>query len=88
MEGTITEFFDRFIKSSSDLEAAEEAFKAELKADLDAQEEYSEWCAVMGYTERKGFSEYYQDCLERNDGIWDSIFPNKEEYDGYDFNKK
>lgn len=87
MEGTITELFDTFIKSHSDLESAEEAFRAVLKSDPDVQNEYSEWCAVMGYTERKGFSGYYQEYMEHSDSIWDSIFPNKEEYDGYEFDK-
>lgn len=32
----------------------------------------------------KGFGVFYQEYIEGDDSIWDSIFPNKEEYDGYD----
>ena len=48
------------------------------------QDEYTEWCAAMGYSEKKGFEEVYYEYVEHSDSIWDSIYPNKEEFDGYD----
>ena len=77
MDGDIEELFESLIKKYREQDAAFD----ELKLMMD---EYEEWCAAMGCSEKKGFGVFYQEYIEGDDSIWDSIFPNKEEYDGYD----
>ena len=55
-----------------------------MKKDSDLKNLYADWCDEMGYTERKGFKSYF---LNKSEGenIWDTIFPNAEELEGYEF---
>lgn len=86
MDGNITELFDILIKQYPDLESAKEAFQEYMKENPDMEDDYKEWCDTMGYSEKKGFSEYYVEYMEHADSIWDSIYPNQE--DGDDFHKE
>ena len=84
---SIIEVFERlYQENGKDVEAADESFREEMKEDPALKELYISWCDEMGYTERKGFRSYFLNKSE-SENIWDSIFPNKEEYDGYDFDK-
>ena len=84
MDAGITELFERLIKQYRELEPSLAAFKQALEEDITLQDEYTEWCDAMGYSEKKGFVEFYYEYIEHSDSIWDSIYPNKEEFDGYD----
>ena len=75
MDGDIEELFESLIKKYREQDAA---------LDEELKKSYEEWCAAMGCSEKKGFGVFYQEYIEGDDSIWDSIFPNKEEYDGYD----
>ena len=87
MEGrSIVEIFEGvFSNSDHNLKVAEEEFRELVKADPDVKRIYQEWCDEMGYTERKGFKSYFINKSESDDNIWDTIFPNSEELDGYEF---
>lgn len=81
----ITEVFEKYYsKSNHDIELAEERFRDDMKKDSDLKNLYADWCDEMGYTERKGFKSYF---LNKSEGenIWDTIFPNAEELEGYEF---
>ncbi len=80
---TITEVFENFFNQYQDMELAEESFRETMQTDSDLKEMYREWCDETGYTNKKGFRSYFQNKHE-SDNIWDSIFPNSEEYEGYD----
>ncbi len=88
MDIGITEFFESLIKQYREFEPSLEAFKRTLEEDITLQDEYTEWCDAMGYSEKKGFEEFYNDYIEHSNSIWDSIYPNKEEFDGYDFSQE
>ena len=32
-----------------------------------------EWCDTLGIPERKGFAYYYEEYIEQQDSIWDSL---------------
>ena len=83
MDRDITEVFENFIKEYRSLEDSSDAFFEALDADEILQDEYREWCDAMGYSEKKGFAGYYHEYIESQDSIWDSMFPNKEEYNDY-----
>ena len=84
MDVGITELFESLIKQYRELEPSLAAFKQAREEDITLQDEYTEWCDAMGYSEKKGFVEFYYEYIEHSDSIWDSISPNKEEFDGYD----
>ena len=82
-EKTITDVFESFFQRYKDLELAEEAFREEMAHDDELKNMYIEWCDEIGYSDRKGFKTYFENKHE-SDNIWDSIFPNSEEYEGYE----
>lgn len=84
MDGDIEELFESLIKKYREQEAAFDELKLLMAEDDELKKSYEEWCAAMGCSEKKGFGIFYQEYMERDDSIWDSILPNKEEYDGYD----
>ena len=69
----VEELLVDIIKKYPEVESAEAQFLSLLEADEELKENFTEWCMSKGY----------QDYISREDTIWDSIFPNKEEYDGY-----
>ena len=79
----VEELLVDIIKKYPEVESAEAQFLSLLEADEEQKENFTEWCMSKGYNERKAFLIFYQDYISREDTIWDSIFPNKEEYDGY-----
>ncbi len=79
----IEELLEDLIQKYPDVEVAEEQWNALLNADEELKSNYSEWCIAKGYNEKRAFTLFYQDYVSREDNIWDSIFPNQEEYDGY-----
>lgn len=83
----ITELFEFHLSQCQDMELAEENFREEMESNPDLKKQYKEWCEEMGYTERKGFKSYFLNKSE-SDNIWDSIYPNREELEGYDFDLK
>lgn len=73
MSDNITELIESIIKQNRSLDLAEASFRHLLEEDKDLRDEYKEWCDAKGYTERKGFSDYFQEYVEREDSIWDSL---------------
>ena len=69
----ITQFFAQLIEQSKSIDIAEAEFKRLLAEDQDLQNEYSEWCQSMDYSERHGFREYCEEYMESQDNIWDHL---------------
>ena len=84
MDGDIEELFESLIKKYREQDAAFDELKLMMDEDEELKKSYEEWCAAMGCSENICFGVFYQEYIEGDDSIWDSIFPNKEEYDGYD----
>ena len=84
-ERDIVEIFENiFSESDYNLKIAEEDFRDLIKTDIKVKTIYEDWCDEMGYSLRKGFKSYFINKNE-SDNIWDTIFPNSEELDGYEF---
>lgn len=81
----ITELFEFHMSQFSDIELAEENFREEINNNPRLKQQYKEWCDELGYSERKGFRSYFLNKTE-SDNIWDSMYPNPEELEEYDFN--
>ncbi len=41
--------------------------------DPQLEADYQEWCDTMGVSSRKGFAYYYEEYIEQQDSVWDSL---------------
>ncbi len=78
MRNDITITFDDIIKQYRTPDLAEEAFRAMMAEDPQMEDDYREWCDTTGVPERKGFAYYYEEYIEQQDSIWDSLNDNDE----------
>ena len=83
----ITDVFDFYLSQFADIHMAEDNFRDELEGDPELRQQYKDWCDEMGYSERIGFRCYNINRAEA-ESIWDEIYPNAEELDGYDFGRR
>ena len=65
MSNDITITFDDIIKQYRTLDLSAE--------DQQVEADYKEWCDTLGIPERKGFAYYYEEYIEQQDSIWDSL---------------
>ena len=68
---TIT--FDDIIKQYRTLDLSEDIFRSMMAEDKQLEADYKEWCDTLGIPERKGFAYYYEEYIEQQDSIWDSL---------------
>lgn len=73
MSNDITIIFDDIIKQYRTLDLAEEMFRSMMEDDKQLEADYQEWCDTMGVSGRKGFAYYYEEYLEQQDSVWDSL---------------
>ena len=67
------ELIANIIHQSGAIDIAEAEFKRMLADDNDLRNEYKDWCEEMGYSERKGFSEYAEEYISNREEKWDSL---------------
>ena len=79
----VTEIMQAFYAKHNDLVISEKRFHETLELDKQLKELYREWCEDMGVSERKGFRNYIEN--QEQDTIWDSMYPNREELEEYEF---
>ncbi len=77
------DYMNEVYANSPDIHVAEDNFFKAIEDDDNARELYREWCDEMGFSLKKGFRLHIID--QESDNIWDSMYPNREELDGYDF---
>ncbi len=77
------DYMNEVYANSNNLHVAEDEFFNAIEENEELRERYKEWCDEMGYTMRKGFRSHIID--QDSDNIWDSMYPNKEELEGYEF---
>ena len=70
-DSTIT--FDDIIKQYRTLDLSEDIFRSMMAEDKQLEADYKEWCDTLGIPERKGFAYYYEEYIEQQDSIWDSL---------------
>ena len=73
MSNDITIIFDDIIKQYRTLDLAEEMFRSMMEDDKQLEADYQEWCDTMGVSGRKCFAYYYEEYLEQQDSVWDSL---------------
>ena len=69
----ITITFDDIIKQYRTLDLSEDIFRSMMAEDKQLEADYKEWCDTLGIPERKGFAYYYEEYIEQQDSIWDSL---------------
>lgn len=80
MNEEITDIFNRYIEENKSVDIAESAFKRDLNEYPELREAYREWCHEVGSSEKRGFADYCEEYLDRQDEVWDSLndFDNEE----------
>ena len=73
MSNDITITFDDIIKQYRTLDLSEDIFRSMMAEDKQLEADYKEWCDTFGIPERKGFAYYYEEYIEQQDSIWDSL---------------
>lgn len=73
MSNDITIIFDDIIKQYRTLELSEEIFRTMIEEDKQLDADYQEWCDTVGVSSRKGFPYYYEEYIEQQDSVWDSL---------------
>lgn len=73
MSNDITIVFDDIIKQYRTLDLAEEMFRSMMEDDKQLEADYQEWCDTVGVSGRKGFAYYYEEYLDQQDSVWDSL---------------
>lgn len=69
----ITELFDSLLSQTGSIDIAEAEFKRIIADDRNLQALYSEWCDVVGSTEKDGFLDYCESFRDRENDIWDAL---------------
>ena len=73
MSNDITITFDDIIKQYRTLDLSEDIFRSMMAEDKQLDADYKERCDTLGIPERKGFVYYYEEYIEQQDSIWDSL---------------
>ncbi|MBD5346795.1 MAG: hypothetical protein HDR92_06655 [Bacteroides sp.] len=76
----ITAIFNSYLTNHKSIDIAERAFKHDLSEDPELKQAYKEWCHEVGSSEKRGFSDYCEEYLDRQNEVWDSLndFDNEE----------
>ena len=73
MSNDITITFDDIIKQYRTLDLSEDIFRSMMAEDKQLEADYKEWCDTLGIPERNGFAYYYEEYIEQQDSILDSL---------------
>lgn len=79
-ETDITDIFNSYLASYKSIDIAESAFKHDLSENVELKAAYKEWCHEVGSSEKRGFSDYCEEYLDRQNEVWNSLhdFDNEE----------
>lgn len=69
----IEEFFESLLAQHHSIDIADSDFKKMLAEDPELKEDYSEWCHLVGSTERLGFRDWCEEYLESKDSVWETL---------------
>lgn len=76
----ITDLFVHFIEQSPSPDIAESNFMQMLVDEPEWRARYKAYCQEMGYTERRGFMDFYEEHYSPEESIWDNL----KDYDEYE----
>lgn len=69
----ITDLFIHIIEQSPNIEIAESEFKRTLIDEPEWKAKYREYCREQGYSERRGFLDFYEEKYSPEESIWDNL---------------
>ena len=69
----ITELFVHILEQAQSLDIAEAQFKQMLVDEPQWRTKYRDYCLEMGYSERRGFIDFYEEHYSREDSIWENL---------------
>lgn len=69
----ITDLFVHILEQSPSLDIAEAEFKQMLVDEPEWRAKYRDYCREMGYSERRGFIDFYEEHYSREESIWENL---------------
>ncbi len=69
----IEEYFRQVIAQHHSIDIADSEFKKRVAEDPELKREYSEWCHIVGSTERQGFRDFCEEYMESQDSVWETL---------------
>ena len=73
MNNDVTIIIDDVIKQYRTLDLSEEVFRSMMADDPQLYADDQECCDTMGVSSRKGVAYYYEEYIEQQDSVWDSL---------------
>ncbi|MCM1028189.1 MAG: hypothetical protein NC342_07005 [Pseudoflavonifractor sp.] len=72
-DNEITSIFNDYLTNYKSIDIAERAFKQAMAEDADLRAIYREWCHETGSSEKRGFADYCEEYLDRQNEVWDTL---------------
>lgn len=69
----ITALMEQLLHRCRQIDVAESEFQKLIYEDEQLRHDYKEWCHEQGYTERLGFVEFCNNCLDTEESRWDVL---------------
>lgn len=69
----ITQLFDDLLQQWRSIDMAEAEFRKMVAEDNDLHRIYSQWCSDNGSSERRGFLDYCEEYLDRENSVWGTL---------------
>lgn len=69
----LTSLFDELLRTHGSVDVAESEFKRLMADDEELHERYRGWCDETGHSERRGFLDYAEEYIERQNSVWDAL---------------
>lgn len=63
----------KIISQAGSIDMAEAELKKRIGEDEQLHRLYREWCREVGSSERRGFLDFCDEYLDRQDSIWDTL---------------
>ena len=69
----ITDIFMHIIRQYGSVDIADAEFKKMIHEDPELREQYKEWCSTVGSSEKMGFLDYFDEYLDSQESIYDTL---------------
>ena len=73
MDYDIQKYLTGLIQEAGSIDIAEAEFKRNLADDDCLKDAYRRWCDEEGYSERSGYSDFFQEFIEGHNEMWNSL---------------
>lgn len=77
----IIEIFNSIIDTCRSIDVADRELWRQIEDDPEIKKAYIEWCDNEGFTIKKGFIHYCEECFDEEESRWDVLSEDESNYD-------